>query len=190
MNKTLLSVQQKMKSKKDCYNDFGGFLYRNVEKMLADLKPILNDMECVITFADDVIQLGERWYVKATVTLHTPDGDISTTAYAREQDTKKSMDQSQITGSASTYARKYALCGLLAIDDGSADPDSMDNSDAPLKTITKAQAKTLTEIAKKKGSNIDDICKYFKVKKLEEMAEKDYGECLNILVAREDVKDA
>lgn len=187
MNKTLLAIQQKMKSRKDCYNDFGDFLYRNVEKMLADLKPILNDMGCVITFVDDVIQLGERWYIKATVTLHTPDGDISTTAFAREQENKKGMDQSQITGSASTYARKYALCGLLAIDDGSADPDSMDNSEPTLKMITKVQVKTLTAIAKQKGSNVEDICTYFKVKKLEDMTEKDYGECMNMLVAKEDV---
>jgi hypothetical protein len=91
----------------------------------------------------------------------------------------------QEQGSALTYARRYSLLmafGLATTDD--------DAACMTLKLITKAQVKTLTEIAKKKGSNIDGICKAYKVKKLEEMTEKDYGECLNILVAREDIKDA
>ena len=87
------------------------------------------------------------------------------------------MDQAQITGACSTYSRKYALCGLLAIDDGSQDPDSKKNVDM----ITKAQVKTIANIAEQKGSDLSDICDYFKVGKLEEMTAEDYAKCLMML---------
>lgn len=173
----LRTIQGEVRATKDQFNEFGGFAYRNVEKMLTDLKPILMEHECCITFSDEIKEVGGRCYVEATATLHTPKGDFSTKAAAREQETKKGMDQAQITGSCSTYARKYALCGLLAIDDGSKDPDSKQNYEM----ITKGQVKIIEELAKKKGSDITDICSYFKVDSLEEMTAQDYGECLNLL---------
>lgn len=184
MYNILREIQNKVRAGKDQYNDFGGFAYRNVEKMLTELKPLLAEHECCITFSDEVKEVGGRCYVEATVTLHTPKGDISTKASAREQDTKKGMDQAQITGACSTYARKYALCGLLAIDDGSKDPDSKKNIDM----ITKNQVKTLMAVAEKKGSDLSDICDYFKVGTLEEMTAEDYGKCLNMLNKKGDVK--
>ena len=97
MLKTLLEIQQKFKATKDQYNEFGGFKYRNVEVMLTELKPILAEHEACITFSDEIIERGGRCYVEATATLHTPKGDVSCKASAREQDTKKGMDQAQIT---------------------------------------------------------------------------------------------
>ena len=182
MYNLLREVQNKVRATKDQFNDFGGFAYRNVEKMLTELKPILNEHDSCITFSDTVKEVGGECYVEATATLHTPKGDVSTTAYAREQKTKKGMDAAQITGACSTYARKYALCGLLAIDDGSKDPDSKQNHDM----ITKGQVSTLKALAESKGSNIDDICAYYKVNTLEEMTQEDYGKCLNLLNQKED----
>ena len=182
MYNILREIQMRVRATKDEYNEFGGFVYRNVEKMLTELKPILAEYESFITFSDTVKEVGGRCYVEATATLHTPKGDFSTTAYAREQDTKKGMDQAQITGSCSTYARKYALCGLLAVDDGSKDPDSKKNVDM----ITSGQVTNIKVLAEAKGSNINDICNYFKVNSLNEMTAEDYGKCLNMLNAKVD----
>lgn len=182
MYEILKKLQSEVRATKDHYNDFGGFAYRNVEKMLTELKPILNNYDCCITFSDDVREVGGKCYVEATVTLHTPNGDISTKALAREQDTKKGMDAAQITGSCSTYARKYALCGLLAVDDGSKDPDSKQN----VEMVTKGQVSTLKALADAKGSDIADICMHYKINSLEEMTTQDYGECLNLLNRKAD----
>lgn len=178
----LRTIQSEVRATKDQFNDFGGFAYRNVEKMLTELKPILMEHECCITFSDEIKEVGGRCYVEATATLHTPKGDFSTKASAREQETKKGMDAAQITGSCSTYARKYALCGLLAIDDGSQDPDSKKNVDM----ITSGQVTNIKVLAEAKGSNINDICNYFKVNSLNEMTAEDYGKCLNMLNAKVD----
>ena len=184
MYNTLREIQMKVRASKDQYNDFGGFPYRNVEKMLTELKPIFAEYDSCITFNDDVKEVGGRCYIVATATLHTPKGDIMATASAREQEVKKGMDAAQITGACSTYARKYALCALLAIDDGSQDPDSKESVDM----ITKTQVKTLVAVAEKKGSDLSDICDYFKVGTLEEMTAEDYGKCLNMLNRKGDTK--
>lgn len=178
----LREIQLKFKAVKDQRNDFGGFNYRNVEVMLSELKPILAEHDSCITFSDEIIGHDGRFYVEATATLHTPVGEISCKASAREQDTKKGMDQAQITGSCSTYARKYALCGLLAVDDGSRDPDAQKH----IEMITNAQIKMLTTIAEQKGSDLSDICEYFKVGSLEEMTNEDYGKCLLMLKKKVD----
>jgi len=182
MNEILQAIQQEFRSGKDMTNDFGGYKYRNVESMLTDLKPILKAHDSYITFWDDIVQCGDRFYIEATVTIHTPVGDEHAKALAREQETKKGMDAAQITGSCSTYARKYALCGLLAVDDNRNDPDSQ----KPVDMITKSQVKSLVALAEAKGSDLSDICDYFKVGKLEEMTAEDYGRCLNMLNAKGD----
>lgn len=181
MLKTLFEIQQKFRAVKDQRNEFGGFNYRNVEIMLTELKPILAEYESVITFNDEIVEMNGRWYVLATATLHTPSGSMFCQALAREQETKKGMDAAQITGACSTYARKYALCGLLAVDDGSRDPDAQKH----VEMITKAQVKTLVKVAEQKGSDLSDICDYFKVGSLEEMTNEDYGKCLLMLNKKE-----
>ena len=177
MLKTLLAIQQTFRAVKDQRNEFGGFNYRNVEVMLTELKPILAEHEACITFSDEIIERGGRCYVEATATLTTPKGEVSCKASAREQETKKGMDAAQITGACSTYARKYALCGLLAVDDGSKDPDANKHIDM----ISKAQVKTIVNIAEQKGSDLSAICDYFNVGQLEEMTTEDYAKCLRML---------
>ena len=128
--KTLHNIQCALVAPKNERNNFGNYAYRTCEGILAALKPLLEAENAVVTLNDEVVAIGERIYVKATATLTSDEGTASTSAYAREAQTKKGMDESQITGMASSYARKYALCGLFAIDGGE-DADAMDNRAQP-----------------------------------------------------------
>lgn len=131
----LSRIQQELKSPKGQYNNFGKYKYRSCEDILEAIKPILNNCELIID--DEIVLIGERYYIKATATLHDGEKKYWSVAYAREPLEKKGMDESQITGSTSSYARKYALNGLLAIDD-TKDADTMDNSmEEPKKTVSK-----------------------------------------------------
>jgi hypothetical protein len=121
----LAKIQKDLKAPKNQWNDFSKFKYRSCEDILEGLKPVLGDL--VVTMSDDIKMVGDRIYVVATVNLTDGKESISNTAFARESLTKKGMDDSQITGTASSYARKYALNGLFLIDD-TKDADSMDNS--------------------------------------------------------------
>lgn len=122
-------IQSGLKVPKNQYNKFGDYSYRNCEDILEALKPILKETGTVITLSDGIELLGNRYYVKATATLTDVDSkeSVSNSAFAREDEDKKKMDGSQLTGSASSYARKYALNGLLAIDD-TRDSDFLNNS--------------------------------------------------------------
>lgn len=127
----LQKIQSELKAPKNQYNKFGGYKYRNQEDILEAAKPLLKKYGCTLTVSDDLLMLGDRFYVKATATFTNKDGkSVQTTAFAREELTKKGMDASQITGSASSYARKYALNGLFCIDD-TKDADTMDNTQPP-----------------------------------------------------------
>ncbi len=113
-------IQQNLKAPKDQFNSFGGYKYRSCESILEAVKPLLSKTMTTITFLDSIEEHGGRVYVKATVRLtdaEAPDKYIAVSAYAREEETKKGMDASQVTGAASSYARKYALNGLFCIDD-------------------------------------------------------------------------
>lgn len=126
--KELVSIQSKLVATKDKKNEFGGFNYRNCESILAAVKPLLLAEQCYITLSDEIMLVGDRFYIKATATIHNVNGEVVTnSAFAREHISKKGMDEAQVTGACSSYARKYALCGLLAIDDSSLDPDSRNN---------------------------------------------------------------
>lgn len=117
--KRVSELQRELKAPKDQTNKFGGYNYRSCEDILEAVKPLLYKYEAVLTLSDDLIMVGDRYYVCATATLRDAKGDefLTNTAFAREAATKKGMDESQITGTASSYARKYALNGLLCIDD-------------------------------------------------------------------------
>ena len=118
INNKLATIQEKLKAEKSQYNSFGKYKYRSCEDILKAVKPLLKETATTLTLSDELSNIGERYYIKATARLCDGSNLIETTAYAREEDTKKGMDGSQITGTASSYARKYALCGLFAIDDG------------------------------------------------------------------------
>ena len=117
--KKLGAIQATLKAPKGQYNSFGKYKYRSCEDILEAVKPILKEHGCTLTITDDVVSVGERYYITATATIYDSETgeSISNKASAREEDAKKGMDGSQITGTASSYARKYALNGLFLIDD-------------------------------------------------------------------------
>lgn len=123
----LVYIQQNLNVPKTHKNEFGGFMYRSASDILEAVKPLASKIGCSITLNDDIIMIGERIYVKSVAAISNGRGSISTTAFAREELEVKKMDAAQITGAASSYARKYALNGLFAIDD-TADPDALNNN--------------------------------------------------------------
>lgn len=111
----LNKIQKELKAPKGQYNNFGKYKYRSCEDILEAVKPLLDGV--ILTVNDDIVLIGDRYYVKATATITDGKNNITNTAFARESLNKKGMDESQITGTASSYARKYALNGLFLIDD-------------------------------------------------------------------------
>ena len=111
----LIRIQQELKAPKGQYNEFANFNYRSCEDILEAVKPLLKN--CFLIIQDEIVLIGERYYVKATVSLSNGSESIVASAFARESQDKKGMDDAQITGATSSYARKYALNGLFAIDD-------------------------------------------------------------------------
>lgn len=132
----LQGIQSSLKAPKGQTNKFGGYKYRSCEDILTALKPLLQEWGCSLVISDEMVEVGTRVYVKANATIADNDSSesISATGFAREAEIKKGMDDAQITGSASSYARKYALNGLFAIDD-TKDPDATNDHG-------KGQAKT------------------------------------------------
>lgn len=126
--KELIAIQSELKAPKSQFNKFGGYKYRKAEDILEAVKPLLAKQKCTLIITDDVVLIGNRIYVKATATIKNEKGECeATTGWAREEETKKGMDGSQITGASSSYARKYALNGLFAIDDN-ADSDVINDA--------------------------------------------------------------
>ena len=121
LHKKLWTIQQTLNAPKNQRNNFGGYNYRSAEDILEAVKPLLQNI--TLTVSDEIVMIGNRYYVKATATLSDGEDEISVTAYAREEESKKGMDASQLTGATSSYARKYALNGLFCIDDAK-DPDT------------------------------------------------------------------
>ena len=127
MNEKLVRIQQKLKAPKSEHNSFAGFDYRSAEKILEAVKPLVHAEGLTILISDEVLNIGDSNYVKATVHLSDGDKSVTVSALAREEVSKKGMDTAQITGSTSSYARKYALNGMFAIDD-TTDADGQDNT--------------------------------------------------------------
>ena len=127
----LANVQSALKAPKGQYNSFGKYKYRSCEDIVESVKPLLKQNGLLLTLTDEIVNIGERFYVKATaMIMDTADGNmISVEAYAREEETKKGMDGSQVTGASSSYARKYALNGIFAIDDNK-DSDSTNTGES------------------------------------------------------------
>lgn len=182
----LLKIQAELKAPKDQYNAFGKYKYRSAESILEAVKPLCAKYGATLRLSDTIEEIGGRVYVCARATISWWDEDkaeytyIETKAYAREPEEKKGMDASQVTGTASSYARKYALNGLFLIDDAK-DPDTNEyhaetTQNAPQKATRKAEPKAdaadverLRMMAKLKKTDEAAICKAYRVKALEEM---------------------
>ena len=156
----LANVQSALKAPKGQYNSFGKYKYRSCEDIVESVKPLLKQNGLLLTLNDELVLIGDRFYVKATASVwDTADGSrIMVTAYAREEETKKGMDGSQVTGASSSYARKYALNGILAIDD-TKDSDSTNTGDHQEQSKAQSKPNTLPPrdqlIARLKELNIN-----------------------------------
>ena len=161
----LMTVQTKLRAPKGQYNSFGRYSYRSCEDILEALKPLLAEVGAIVNISDEVKLIGDRFYVEATAMfLDCETGDsVVARASAREDETKKGMDLAQVTGSVSSYARKYALNGLFAIDDNKdSDATNTHNKDikpnmTPVSGLTDAQLKRLFAIGNKAGFKKDVV---------------------------------
>lgn len=197
----LATVQQELIAPKNQFNKFGNYNYRSCEDILEGLKPLLKKVKAVVKITDEVVLIGERYYIKAIATFIDPENNDSTsnTAYAREEENVKGMSSSQITGSASSYARKYALNGLFCIDDVK-DADSRDNrqneateqneaekqqKEIEKSKISEVKVKSFISRCEKEGVAVEKIAELYKVSNLADLTEKQFR---NINDHWEDIK--
>lgn len=184
LNQRVGDIQHKLKAPKGQYNSFGKYNYRSCEDILEGVKPLLKEHNLALLIDDEIVQIGERYYVKATAKITDGREIVSATAYAREPDTKKGMDESQITGATSSYARKYALNALLCIDD-TKDADTMDNSKKPVQQTqeTVYNWQTLKARATQGGISEDELKHYLKetlkVNESKDMTREHYQQAFN-----------
>lgn len=178
INQKLLNIQTELKAPKGQKNKFGNYMYRSCEDILEAVKPLLKENNVTLQLTDEIVFLGNRYYIKATAILKDTEEEtrIENSAYARESETKKGMDDSQITGTASSYARKYALNGLFCIDDTKdADTNEYKTQQEDIK-INKTMEGALREVIKNNNisnEKVWNILDNFGYEKLAEIRIKD-----------------
>lgn len=196
----LQQVQSGLKAPKNQYNKFGDYHYRNCEDIQEAAKPLLKEVKAALVVGDELVMIGERYYIKATAKFIDCESNelVENTAYAREGLEKKGMDVSQVTGSTSSYARKYALNGLFCIDDVK-DADNQDNTGktsarqgkaggtaggGKAETVTRAMiesVKSLIEKYSSKGLKMEKILTMYQIKDIADMTTDQYRDCMNKL---------
>ena len=162
----IVRVQNNLKAPKGQYNMFGGFKYRSCEDITEAIKPLLSTHNLILNMSDELVMIGDRYYIKATAMITDGKESVLSTAYARESLELKGMTDSQITGAASSYARKYALNGLLAIDD-------TNDADVDLSHLDKQLIQEATNL----NIELDKVAKYFK-KSINELTNDDLKGCI------------
>lgn len=199
LRQKLSDIQVKLNAPKSQYNSFGKYNYRNAEDILSAVKPFLREHSLSLTLTDDIVQVGDRFYIKAEAKISDGEYDVFTTAFAREPLSKKGMDDSQVTGTASSYARKYAMNGLFAIDDVK-DADNFDNrnnsqatsprnegsmGEAPMnrQTVVKAIQETAVNMfgATQGGRAYKDMLAHFGAKTTNDLKDSDLAEALQYI---------
>lgn len=156
VHEKLMMIQATLKVPKDKWSNFGKYYYRSAEEICESIKPLLKEHKCAMTISDDIMEIGGRFYIKATVELTDLESgtSVKTTALAREAVEKKGMDESQVTGAASSYARKYALSGLLLLDD---------NKDADTDEYKEEVPQTPKFATTKEKEELEQMCAKHKV---------------------------
>lgn len=193
----LQRVQLGLKAPKSQYNKFGNYYYRNCEDIQEAAKPLLEDVKAVLVVGDELIMVGDRYYIKATAKFVDCESSesVDNTAYAREEQEKKGMDASQITGSASSYARKYALNGLFCIDD-TKDTDSLEEPEKPTESkkskgkttdcVTETHINTLFLELARTGIGRKNMLSKYGLKDIHDMTMKQFREAMDILKSKPD----
>lgn len=205
----LLTLQAKLKVPKGQYSDFGGYYYRNCEDITEAAKPLLAEVKAVLLLTDEIVTVGNRTYVKAVAKLVDAEGDgvVEVNGYAREVESRPKFDVAQLTGTASSYARKYALNGLFALDDakdadallpvqqpaekpaGSQKPANNAKRQPTAKLaekVTSYQMGQLQALAKQKGVAVDSVVAGYKINNLQDMDTKQWAQAMNSLRKRAD----
>lgn len=181
MDLKLQKIQSKLKAPKNQFNSFSKYHYRSQEDILEAVKPLLAEEKLLLTLTDEIVEYGSRYYVKATATITDSEKSLSVSALAREAEIKKGMDEAQITGASSSYARKYALNGLFLIDD-TRDADSEKPVEKPMQEKTKKEI--IVEICKEINPTLDsqEVGKFIKDKtQFDPKDEKNYDEIISRL---------
>lgn len=175
----LQKVQTELKAPKGQFNKFGGFKYRSCEDILESVKPLLAKNNLTLILNDEVIAIGDRFYIKATATLYNQEGQtLQASAVAREPNEKKGMDEAQITGATSSYARKYCLNGMFAIDD-TKDPDTEERTKLVKQAEQQAEKRdTLLLQLKRLGVDTNKLAVYFKKTTLDEVSNEELAQAV------------
>ena len=197
INEKLMRIQTQIKAPKNLYNSFGKYNYRNAESICEAVKPFLEKENVSLILVDDMVAIGNRYYLKATARLLDNENNesIEVSAFAREPEQKKGMDESQITGTASSYARKYALNGLFLLDDTKdADTDEYHNQTAYQQanenktTVTSEQVGKLKLEMIRTGATEQYICEYYKLNKLIDMTQEQFVNAMEMFKKTPDKK--
>ena len=183
--KKLAKIQSVLVAPKNQFNKFGGYKYRSCEDILEALKPLIAEHEIVLTLNDEIVQYGDRYYVKATATVTDGENTVSVSAFARESLSKKGMDESQITGASSSYARKSSLNGLFCIDD-TKDADSNNKHENGEEKIGEKEMHIIRDMLISLGleKNESKFLSYLGVEKLEDLKKSDYARAVSALEAK------
>lgn len=187
----LLEVQAALKCNKAQYNAFGKYYYRSLDDILESVKPLLKEQKLLLTVADEVMLVGERYYIKAVATLTDAETgeNMTSTALAREDENVKGMSAGQSTGSSSSFARKYCLNGLFCIDD-TKDLDSMDHTEPKEEKTARVNAKQIADLqamAKQKGVSIEKITAAYNADSIQSITPAQWQQAMNSLRKRADV---
>ena len=182
---SIIKIQSELKAPKGQFNSFGKYKYRSCEDIVEAVKPLLSKYKASLNLSDEVVEIGGRGYVKARATIYFEDGAISQAiGYAREAETKKGMDEAQITGTASSYARKCALNGLLAIDD-TKDADTNEHKaqveTQPIEKINEQQVADLTSLINEVSADAKKFCEYMGVSSVGDIARNEFNKATKAL---------
>lgn len=186
LNEKLLNIQEKLKAPKSQTNSFGRYNYRSCEDIFEAVKPLLKEEKLTLRTTDELVLIGDRYYIKATAILSDGLTTIENTAYAREEETKKGMDGSQVTGASSSYARKYALNGLFLIDDVKDSDTTNDGTGTVVKNDNKKLELMvrLNKLVEEKQVDREKLYEYYKVKDNADMSVKQLEEAIKTLEER------
>lgn len=185
MYKKLLEIQSVIKSEKNEYNSFGKYSYRTAEGILDTVKPLLKEKGLLLTINDEMVVLGDRFYIKAVATITDIETKESTSvsAYAREAQSLKGQSEGQITGTTSSYARKYALAGLFCLSPAKDldDPELHPNKPSAKPMPRDKKEDLLVELCDKKGKKVSALCAWAGVTEIAELSDEKLDECLGML---------
>lgn len=183
MYNKLTKLRAELKVPKNQYNKFGGYYYRSCEDILEAVKPLLEKNKLTLLVSDEIVSVDGRFYIKATAKLvdnEKPENYIENVAYAREEESKKGMDSSQVTGTASSYARKYALNGLFLIDDTKdADTDEYVKTTTETPKATEKQLELIQELFENDVEELKEILKKINKTKIAELTVKEASDIIS-----------